>query len=72
LPTVAVFGPTDPTVWAPRGEHVFPLRHEAGCRCITREEQSLCLERSCMAIPPETVSAALQQALERASASLAT
>lgn len=72
LPTVAVFGPTDPSVWAPRGEHVFPLRGEAGCRCLTRIAQRQCLERSCIAVSPEAVSSALQHALERASASLAT
>jgi ADP-heptose:LPS heptosyltransferase len=29
-PTVAVFGPTDPGVWAPRGRHVRVVRGEAG------------------------------------------
>ena len=28
LPTLALFGPTDPATWAPRGPHVRVLRHE--------------------------------------------
>jgi ADP-heptose:LPS heptosyltransferase len=27
-PSVVLFGPSDPQVWAPRGEHVTILRHE--------------------------------------------
>ena len=27
---VAIFGPTDPAVWGPRGEKVRVLRHESG------------------------------------------
>ncbi len=29
--TVAVFGPTDPTVWGPRGENDVTLYHQPGC-----------------------------------------
>lgn len=30
-PTVALFGPTDPAVWGPRGQRVVILRRSAGC-----------------------------------------
>jgi ADP-heptose:LPS heptosyltransferase len=29
-PVVAMFGPTDPAVWAPRGEHVTVIRAPGG------------------------------------------
>ncbi len=28
VPTLALFGPTDPAIWAPRGSHVRVLRHQ--------------------------------------------
>lgn len=28
VPSLAIFGPTDPDVWAPRGEHVSVVRHD--------------------------------------------
>ncbi len=31
IPTVVLFGPTDPEHWAPLGDHVRVLRREAGC-----------------------------------------
>jgi heptosyltransferase-2 len=30
IPTVAIFGPTDPAVWAPRGAHVAVVRAPDG------------------------------------------
>ena len=72
LPTIAVFGPTDPTVWAPRGDHVIALRSESGCRCLTQEEQSRCFCRPCLAVPSNAVRGALYRALLGPSASLAT
>lgn len=56
LPTVGVFGPTDPAVWAPRGDHVTIFRDEPGCRFV----------------PPRIVTAALLRAVHEPSASLAT
>jgi ADP-heptose:LPS heptosyltransferase len=49
LPTVAIFGPTDPCVWSPRGEKVAVVRGKVSCSpCPQGEffrcEQSKCLE----------------------------
>ena len=40
--TIAVYGPTDPRLWAPLGEHVLCFRGSIGCRCSTTEEQLRC------------------------------
>ncbi|MFQ5693406.1 MAG: glycosyltransferase family 9 protein, partial [Nitrospinota bacterium] len=39
-PTVALFGPTDPAVWGPRGERVVTLRRNAGCESCKQGEKS--------------------------------
>lgn len=31
IPTAAIFGPTDPDVWAPRGENIRIIRNESPC-----------------------------------------
>ena len=42
VPTVAIFGPTDPKVWGPRGKHVRVLRGEGGTTAaVTPEEAAL-------------------------------
>ena len=72
LPTVAVFGPTDPGIWGYRGKRLVPLRSEFGCRCATREAQQMCSERKCLSTPPEIVLNALRQSVRSLSPSLAT
>ena len=39
-PTVALFGPTDPAVWGPRGKRVVILRRNANCRSCRSGESS--------------------------------
>jgi ADP-heptose:LPS heptosyltransferase len=56
VPTVGVYGPTDPAIWAPRGEHVTTFRSDSGCRSV----------------PPRIVTAALLRVAREPSASLAT
>lgn len=48
VPTVAVFGPSDPVLWAPRGDSVTVIR--AGCSCSPCSEDALhaCTERICL------------------------
>ena len=72
IQTLGIFGPTDPAVWAPRGDHVITFRGESGCRCVTREEQRACFDRPCLAVPPKSVSKSVCRALHEPSASLAT
>ena len=60
IPTICVWGPTDPAVWAPWGNHVLALRGDAECRCPKREDQLWCLDRVCLSIPVQRVQEALQ------------
>ncbi|MCP9471512.1 MAG: glycosyltransferase family 9 protein [Nitrospira sp.] len=52
--TVALFGPTDPARWAPKGPHVIVLR--AGpCTCPSWEHVTACSEKVCLAVSPEQI-----------------
>jgi ADP-heptose:LPS heptosyltransferase len=72
MPTVAVFGPTDPRIWGYRRQHLIPLRAEEGCGCPTREAQQTCNRRACLATSPAMVLNALRSLIRRAPRSLAT
>jgi ADP-heptose:LPS heptosyltransferase len=48
VPTVAVFGPTDPVVWAPRGPRVRIVRGIAPCAPCDAEHRGRCTERDCL------------------------
>ncbi|MBI5084159.1 MAG: hypothetical protein HZB13_06125 [Acidobacteria bacterium] len=45
VPVVAIFGPTDPRVWSPRG-HVRVMRFEDSPEAVTAAAESLRLSRS--------------------------
>lgn len=47
--TLAIFGPTDPTRWAPRGAHVTVVQG-ASCLCRSWEEVSQCEEKPCLKV----------------------
>lgn len=65
-PTITLFGPTDPAVWAPRGDHVVVLHRPVPCAPCTREERLRCPHRRCVeAISVEDVQQAIVRLLDR-------
>lgn len=48
VPTVALFGPTDPRVWAPLGPRVTVLRSGVPCSPCSRETAVACRDRRCL------------------------
>jgi len=48
IPTVVLFGPTDPKIWGPRGERVAILRKNLDCSPCTDEELARCSHRRCL------------------------
>jgi ADP-heptose:LPS heptosyltransferase len=65
IPTIAVFGPTDPAIWGSRRNNLVPLRAPQGGRCA-------CAAQSCFGISSDTVLNTLGEILRSRSASLAT
>ena len=47
-PVVALFGPTDPGVWGPRGRRVRTVYRGVSCSPCSREEMHGCLHRKCL------------------------
>jgi ADP-heptose:LPS heptosyltransferase len=47
-PTVALFGPTDPRVWGPRGKCVAILYGKTDCAPCSREKMHGCIEQRCL------------------------
>jgi ADP-heptose:LPS heptosyltransferase len=48
IPTIALFGPTDPKIWGPRGERVTILRKNLDCSPCADEELARCSHRRCL------------------------
>ncbi len=48
IPTIAIFGPTDPKVWSPRGEKVIVVRREIPCSPCSEERFFLCKNFECL------------------------
>lgn len=56
VPTFALFGPTDPQCWAPRGERAFWLQGDAPCAPCEGEIYQSCQRQRCLeAIEKEAV-----------------
>ena len=56
-PTVALFGPTEPGRWAPRGRAVTVIR-ENPCRCASWDAVRNCVEKPCLELSPPAILAA--------------
>jgi ADP-heptose:LPS heptosyltransferase len=63
IPTIAMFGPTDPGRWAPRGKSVFVIRG-AACACEGWTAVARCGERHCLTHSPSEILAACLRAVE--------
>ncbi len=48
VPTLAIFGPTDPKVWSPRGRNVVVIRQETPCSPCARERFLQCQYSECL------------------------
>ncbi|MFN3466576.1 MAG: glycosyltransferase family 9 protein [Candidatus Brocadiales bacterium] len=48
--TLALFGPTDPAVWGPRGESVSVIQGKVACSPCSPEERGHCQRARCMEI----------------------
>ncbi|MFN3681543.1 MAG: glycosyltransferase family 9 protein [Nitrospira sp.] len=60
IPTLALFGPTEPAQWAPRGASVMILRG-APCQCASWEAVLSCSQRICLNIDPDHIVALCQR-----------
>jgi ADP-heptose:LPS heptosyltransferase len=54
--TIALFGPTDPARWAPRGVHVTVV-HGAPCLCQSWGDVTRCEEKPCLKMPQDHLTA---------------
>lgn len=64
VPTLAMFGPTDPQQWAPRGAHVSVVTG-AACVCIGWEAVRVCREKACLQVSVRGVLQGLDDLLAR-------
>ncbi len=66
VPTVVLFGPTDPKRWAPRGRYVTVLTG-SDCQCETWKAVQRCEAKSCLQIPTDSIMAACNQMIQSGS-----
>jgi ADP-heptose:LPS heptosyltransferase len=59
VPSVLLFGPTDPDKWAPRGRHVAIMRKS--CHCVGKEFINQCQEKPCLSIPTIEIMAKVEE-----------
>jgi ADP-heptose:LPS heptosyltransferase len=54
IPTIACFGPTKSSQWAPLGNRVTVLTGDT-CRCLDWSSVMNCREQTCLRIPPARI-----------------
>lgn len=64
IPTVAIFGPTDPRQWAPLGSHVSVLTGSS-CTCPSWECVRACVDKPCLSVSAGTVTTLCSSLLSR-------
>ncbi len=64
LPTVVLFGPTDPAQWQPLGEHVV-VETGPACRCQTWTQVQECREKVCVTHSVEEVVRVVKKQLDQ-------
>ncbi len=66
IPTLAIFGPTDPEVWAPQGDNVKIIRGDADCSPCARDTMSQCANVRCLtSISAEGMTEAVRRLITR-------
>ena len=61
IPSVLLFGPTDPAKWAPRGTHVTVM--QKSCFCLGKAAIDRCVDKRCLSIPSHEVLAKVEEVL---------
>jgi len=62
VPTVALFGPTDPQRWSPKGDHVEVI-HGPSCQCQDWQAVQHCSEKLCLTHSVDEVVAVVERCL---------
>jgi heptosyltransferase-2 len=65
LPTVAIFGPTDPAIWGPKGPGVRIIGGKNSCSPCSSDARSECFRQCLERIEPDSVIDALSPFLEQ-------
>lgn len=65
IPTIAIFGPTDPNVWGPKGKKIKIIMERESCSPCSGEKRGPCLRPCLTRIHPGRVKDVLQDLMER-------
>lgn len=68
VPSVLLFGPTDPEKWAPRGTHVAVIRKF--CHCLEKAAIARCMDMPCLSFSQTEVLANVEDVLSGVKASV--
>ena len=68
VPSVLLFGPTDPEKWAPRGTHVAVIRKF--CYCLEKAASAHCMDMPCLSFSQAEVLANVEDVLSGVKASV--